>query len=167
MSDYTPTTEQVRTEWALSNPGGSPTTIMHAEAAFDRWLAAHDAEKRAEWEAEHPDVAALREARAETWDEAVGAVFAWWNAPEGERPAVIVNPYGVGVPVNENGETPPTLKRRLRSCVEQWPGCETGAYNPACCRFPKSCSATVYDESRATDADLEPATDRENGSRDV
>ena len=56
------------------------------------------------WEAEHPDVAALREARAETWDEAVAAVFAWWSAPEGERPALIVNPYGVGVPVDGNGE---------------------------------------------------------------
>ena len=56
--------------------------------------------------AEYPDVAALREARAETWDEAVAAVFAWWSAPEGERPALIVNPYGVGAPINENGETP-------------------------------------------------------------
>lgn len=52
MSAYVPTTEQIRTEWALSNPGGSPTTVMHAEAAFNRWLAAHDAEKRSEWEAE-------------------------------------------------------------------------------------------------------------------
>jgi hypothetical protein len=52
MSAYVPTTEQIRTEWALSNPGGSPSTIMHAEAAFDRWLAAHDAAKRTEWEAE-------------------------------------------------------------------------------------------------------------------
>lgn len=25
-------------------------------------------------------------------------------------------------------------------CVEKWPECEDGAYNPACCRFPKSCS---------------------------
>lgn len=62
----------------------------------------------------------------------------------------------------ENGSTP---KRRLRSCVEQWPECETGDYDPACCRFPKSCSATVYDDDRVTDADLEPVTDRENGSQ--
>jgi len=39
----------------------------------------------------------LREARAETWDEAVAAVFAWWNTPEGQRPLAIVNPYGVGL----------------------------------------------------------------------
>ena len=36
----------------------------------------------------------IREARAETWDEAIATVFAWWNAAPEERPAVIVNPYG-------------------------------------------------------------------------
>jgi hypothetical protein len=46
--------------------------------------------------------------------------------------------------------------RRLRACVEAWPECEEGAYNPRCCRFPKSCSCTVYDEERVTEADLEP-----------
>jgi hypothetical protein len=45
--------------------------------------------------------------------------------------------------------------RRLRACVETWPGAETGAYNPRCCRFPKSCSATVYDPELVTDDDLE------------
>lgn len=40
----------------------------------------------------------------------------------------------------EAAESLPTLPRRLRSCVEQWPECEPDAYNPACCRFPKSCS---------------------------
>jgi hypothetical protein len=49
-------------------------------------------------------------------------------------------------------------KRRLRACVENWPDAETGEYNPACCRFPKSCSATVYDPERVTEADLEPIT---------
>lgn len=44
---------------------------------------------------------------------------------------------------------------RLRSCVERWPDCEEGAYNPSCCRFPKSCSCTVYDESQVTADDLE------------
>lgn len=46
-------------------------------------------------------------------------------------------------------------KPRLRACVEAWSECSTGEYNPACCRFPKSCSATVYDPERVTDADLE------------
>lgn len=46
--------------------------------------------------------------------------------------------------------------RRLRGCVERWPDAETGEYNPHCCRFPKSCSATVYDADRVTDEDLEP-----------
>src|SRR5688572_8120434 len=37
------------------------------------------------------------------------------------------------------------MTRRLKTCVEAWPECETGQYNPHCCRFPKSCSCTIYD----------------------
>lgn len=40
--------------------------------------------------------------------------------------------------------------RRLLSCIERWPDCETGEYHPSCCRFPKSCSASVYS------ADIDP-----------
>lgn len=29
---------------------------------------------------------------------------------------------------------------RERPCVESWRACESGAYNPSCCRWPKSCS---------------------------
>jgi hypothetical protein len=29
------------------------------------------------------------------------------------------------------------------SCVEAWPGCYSGGYDPRCCRFPKSCSCLV------------------------
>lgn len=46
--------------------------------------------------------------------------------------------------------------RRLRACVEQWPDAEEGAYNPACCRWPKSCSALCYDPATVSDDDLEP-----------
>ena len=49
----------------------------------------------------------------------------------------------------------PEPRRRLRACVEAWPECQTSEYNPSCCRFPKSCSATVYDEDRVRDPDLE------------
>lgn len=31
-------------------------------------------------------------------------------------------------------------ERRLKLCVERWPECESGLYDPNCCRFPKSCS---------------------------
>lgn len=47
------------------------------------------------------------------------------------------------------------VKRRLRSCVERWPECEEGEYNPYCCRFPKSCSCTVYDPAKVSLEDLE------------
>lgn len=29
---------------------------------------------------------------------------------------------------------------REPACVEAWPGCQRGAYDPRCCRFPKPCS---------------------------
>lgn len=61
------------------------------------------------------------------------------------------------------GASPAPSKRRLRACVDAWPECATGEYNPACCRFPKSCSATVYDSDRVDESDLDPApsTERE------
>lgn len=37
--------------------------------------------------------------------------------------------------------------RRSPECVARWPECESGAYDPRCCRFPKSCSC-----ERAPDA---------------
>lgn len=49
MSDYTPTTEQVRTEWIESaGQNQSQTNRLHSTAAFERWLAGVRAEARAE-----------------------------------------------------------------------------------------------------------------------
>lgn len=51
-------------------------------------------------------------------------------------------------------------ERRIRTCVEQWPECESGMYDPRCCRFPKSCSPHGRIEAvlagNLTDDDLEP-----------
>lgn len=51
-------------------------------------------------------------------------------------------------------------KRRLKLCVEAWPKCENGLYNPACCRFPKGCSPHGRMEAvlagNLTEDDLEP-----------
>ena len=44
---------------------------------------------------------------------------------------------------------------RLRACVEAWPDAHEGGYDPRCCRFPKSCSADVYDPAHVTAEDLE------------
>ena len=33
------------------------------------------------------------------------------------------------------------VDQRLPECIAQWPQCESGEYNPQCCRYPKSCSA--------------------------
>jgi len=52
--------------------------------------------------------------------------------------------------------------QRLRVCVERWPECDFGLYDPRCCRFPKSCSCTSYSAEYLKDGDLEadPATPR-------
>ena len=51
---------------------------------------------------------------------------------------------------------PTTPRRRLKACVERWPGAEIdGDYDLRCCRFPKSCSASVYDDAHVTEDDLE------------
>jgi hypothetical protein len=44
---------------------------------------------------------------------------------------------------------------REASCVEKWPECESGLYDPRCCRFPKSCSC----DSAAISAAFQAATD--------
>ena len=46
---------------------------------------------------------------------------------------------------------------RLKHCTEQWPECTDGEYNPSCCRFPKSCSCTIYNDDTPPD-ELEDAT---------
>lgn len=51
--------------------------------------------------------------------------------------------------------------RRLKSCVDRWSEAASGEYNPACCRFPKSCSPHGYIEAvragNLTESDLESA----------
>ena len=55
--------------------------------------------------------------------------------------------------------------RRLKSCVEVWPDCAEGEYNPYCCRYPKSCSCTIVHNQAALDdpkwreENLEPVQD--------
>jgi hypothetical protein len=56
MSDYTPTTEDVRTSYGAG--------FRHNQEAFDRWLVAHDAEVVAEERA-----AAVAWLREEGWPE--------------------------------------------------------------------------------------------------
>lgn len=53
MSDYTPTTEDVLEDYAIgrNEEVGAGWYDQH-RAEFSRWLATHDAAKRAEWEAE-------------------------------------------------------------------------------------------------------------------
>lgn len=66
-----------------------------------------------------------------------------WSPPKGERIGGV--PPWQGGHLLERTEPPELTEddlrhRRLKHCVEQWSACESGEYNPACCRFPKSCS---------------------------
>lgn len=70
----------------------------------------------------------------------------------------IIREYdGATAPSQPNGQedemTSPIWKPkpRLKSCVEQWPDCSEGDYHPSCCRFPKSCSCTIYSDSLSPD----------------
>lgn len=44
MSEYTPTTEEIREDFAFDDWDNDPQGPARARARFDRWLAAHDAE---------------------------------------------------------------------------------------------------------------------------
>lgn len=57
--------------------------------------------------------------------------------------------------------------RRLRVCVERWPECEEGTYDPRCCRFPKSCSCTVYSHDVISEDELEPMTKQQLSKKDA
>lgn len=45
MSDYTPTTEEVRTDYVVAYTNAESSQLL-AGMAFDRWIAQHDAEVR-------------------------------------------------------------------------------------------------------------------------
>lgn len=38
-------------------------------------------------------------------------------------------------------------------CIENWPECYSGGYDPRCCRFPKSCSAAIWEEKDLEECD--------------
>ena len=78
MSDYTPTTEQVRDHWGA---GGA------SEEGFDRWLAQHDAEVEAKVRAQIAadiqaarDLAAARLDASDPWDS--GALWGMFAAAD-------------------------------------------------------------------------------------
>lgn len=56
MSEYTPTTDEMLDGYVTMRrreiPGDRVLASVQALGEAERWLAAHDAEKRAEWEAE-------------------------------------------------------------------------------------------------------------------
>lgn len=128
---------------AMARAEAAEAQVQRVEAEADRWerLAATDIGGPAPvWVDGH--LAGLHAAALDLRAALAGS---------GEQPTE-VQPGQVD---DEPTATPRT--RRLRACVERWSDAEEGRYDPACCRFPKSCSANVYDPERVTDADLEEA----------
>jgi hypothetical protein len=76
-NDYTPTAEQIREYIEAADRVVSSFAPGDAATAFERWLAAHDAEKRAEWEAEYDD---QRDTIVKLSDQIEEARTAWWSA---------------------------------------------------------------------------------------
>jgi hypothetical protein len=44
------------------------------------------------------------------------------------------------IPLSERAPEEGVTDDRDPECVQRWPECEDGAYDPRCCRFPKNCS---------------------------
>ena len=58
-----------------------------------------------------------------------------WRPVEG---AFTAGHQYTGAPIAERQDT------RDPQCVDRWPECAEDEYNPACCRFPKSCSCETF-----------------------
>lgn len=163
--DYTPSEARVCIDYCNAatkrpNPDGSVMTMEEADAAFTRFLA----EKRAEWEAEQGEPewgvgwsatgslrvmgfplssreeaeAHVRESNADPDDDV--RYFLVQRTPERQP--------GGWLPVPDTakeGNRPALVDNRDPECVKVWPGCHTFGYDPACCRFPKSCSAGGFE----------------------
>ena len=113
MSEYTPTTEEVReaiSEWAWARRMFRPELGQSDGLEADRWLAAHDAEVQAQVVAEEPEE--RWQYGAQNPDDADGKIIAWSRGftkrlveQQGHRlfrrtPGV---PAGPWVPVKQEG----------------------------------------------------------------
>lgn len=67
MADYTPTTDQVRSIFAGNGDWEHRGTAQEREFEFDRWLADHDAQIRAETIREFEDLYFGPGAQTRTW----------------------------------------------------------------------------------------------------
>lgn len=92
VRDYTPTTEEIAGWWA--HKGGSTDSPYYASKLtkrvkeFDRWLAAHDAAKRAEWDAAQGDKEALTEKELYELPNLSMVLRSWPNSPVPDTPEV-------------------------------------------------------------------------------
>jgi hypothetical protein len=65
----------------------------------------------------------------------------WWAPRIARRAADLLEQrHPTPVPVAERLPGAGDVDGRDPECVQRWSECEDGAYDPRCCRFPKSCS---------------------------
>lgn len=134
MSEYTPSIDELREAWlsAEFEERDSTTSDDDLRAEFDRALAAHDAEVRAgAWDSGY-------EAGAEDQAECEGHRYR-------DNPKMRERGFNHWRKNPHRTEPQPMemVDDRDPDCVKAWPDCFTFGYDPACCRFPKSCSAGV------------------------
>lgn len=112
MSDYTPSTERVRDTWTNAMSEGCASAEEIADA---------------QWDTERRD-----------------AQFDRWLVDHDAEVRAAALSVGSGEPYQHLAEKPAPMQlvdERDPECVKAWPECASMEYDPACCRFPKSCSA--------------------------
>lgn len=80
------------------------------------------------------------------------------NSLSASQGAVVVTTPGSDDEPAERRTEALALIQHNRECIARWPECESGAYDPRCCRFPKSCSADIEPE-RTEAREQDPHTD--------
>lgn len=124
--DYTPTTEEVRADFGRSllwPAAQSPDRT----AAFDRWLAAHVAEKRAEWEAEQGEPEWEYACRDDRTGSVTSVGAPWMDHEYAERVTANEYPYMAGVRRRKAGPWLPVPDTTTEIC-----GAELNADSQPC-----------------------------------
>lgn len=102
-----------------------------AEAEWTRCRSLADRKSRATW-------ASISEAERDAWR---GGAHHALMALDSHRAASQEYPF-----ITLNDGTLARMSDRINDyCAEAWPEAHSGGYDPRCCRFPKSCSATILE----------------------
>lgn len=124
-------------------------TIIMPSARFDNYISVVRKNGEDEGETVTGDVQAMQYLFRVSEDQEGNIVYALPFARHEDAPKIA--DFEVIDMRDETPEAPATddvpmtkvVDERDDHCKQVWPECYSGDYNPACCRFPKSCSAGV------------------------